>query len=65
MRTQERWIKKYLCGGVQELLTDAPNLKKSKIITATIHQGLSESVHSSDTILTIKYSVKSIIARIF
>ena len=48
LRTQERWIKRYNSGGIESLLNDAPNLKKSKIITEEIHQGLSERVNSSD-----------------
>ena len=48
LRTQERWIQRYIAGGIEGLLTDAPNLKKSKIITDDIHQGLSERVNSSD-----------------
>ena len=47
IRTQERWIKRYNSGGVLGLLTDAPNNKKSKIITKEIHQGLEKRVNSS------------------
>ena len=47
LRTQERWIKKYLSSGVEGLLRDSPNLKKSKIITEEIHKGLCERVNSS------------------
>ena len=28
LRTQERWIQRYISGGIEGLLTDAPNLKK-------------------------------------
>uniref|UniRef100_UPI00321759BE helix-turn-helix domain-containing protein n=1 Tax=uncultured Algibacter sp. TaxID=298659 RepID=UPI00321759BE len=31
LRTQERWIERYNSGGIEGLLNDAPNLKKSKI----------------------------------
>ena len=48
LRTQERWIERYNSGGIEVLLNDAPNLKKSKIITEEIHQGLSARVNSSD-----------------
>ena len=48
LRTQERWIQRYISGGIEGLLTDAPNLKKSKIITDEIHQGLSRRVNSSE-----------------
>jgi len=48
LRTQERWIERYISGGIEGLLTDKPNLKKSKIITDQIHQGLSERVNSSE-----------------
>ncbi|WP_346883900.1 helix-turn-helix domain-containing protein [uncultured Algibacter sp.] len=48
LRTQERWIERYNSGGIEGLLNDAPNLKKSKIITQEIHQGLSKRVNSSD-----------------
>lgn len=48
LRTQERWIQRYKEGGVEGLLTDAPNLKKSKIITEEIHKGLSGRVNSSE-----------------
>ena len=48
LRTQERWIQRYIAGGIQGLITDAPNLKKSKIITDEIHQGLSKRVNSSE-----------------
>ena len=48
LRTQERWIKKYLSFGVVGLLTDAPNQKKSKIFTTEIHEALAKRVHSSD-----------------
>ena len=47
LRTQERWIQRYISGGIESLLNDAPNLKKSKIITEEIHKGLSERVNSS------------------
>lgn len=48
LRTQERCIDRYNSGGIEGLLNDAPNLKKSKIITEEIHQGLSKRVTSSD-----------------
>lgn len=48
LRTQERWIARYNSGGIEGLLKDAPNLKKSKIITEEIHQGLSNRVNSCE-----------------
>jgi len=46
-KTQERWIKKYIDGGIDNLLSDEPKNKKSKIITAEIHKGLSDRVNDS------------------
>lgn len=48
LRTQERWILRYISGGIDELLTDKPKNISSRIITPEIHQGLSERVNSSD-----------------
>ena len=48
LRTQERWILRYLSGGIDELLTDKPKNIKSRIITPDIHQGLSKRVNSSE-----------------
>ncbi|NQX86320.1 MAG: transposase [Flavobacteriaceae bacterium] len=48
LRTQERWIERYISVGIEGLLTDKPNLKRSKIITDQIHQGLSERVNYSE-----------------
>ena len=48
LRTQERWIERYNLSGVSGLLTDAPNTKKSKIITKEIHEGLAKRVNSSE-----------------
>jgi len=47
-RTQERWSAKYREGGIEELLSDKPKNLTSKIITSSIHQGLSKRVNSSD-----------------
>jgi transposase len=47
-RTQERWSVKYQRGGIKELLSDTPKELKSRIITDTIHKGLSNRVNSSD-----------------
>ena len=46
-KTQERWIKKYVVGGISGLLSDAPKNIKSRIITQAIHEGLSKRVHDS------------------
>lgn len=48
LRTQERWIEKYVHFGIEGLLSDKPKNLKSRIITAQIHQGLSNRVHSSN-----------------
>mgnify|MGYP003979586255 CR=1 FL=1 len=48
LRTQERWISRYLEGGIDGLLIDKPKKINSRIITPEIHQGLSERVHSSE-----------------
>ena len=48
LRTQERWILRYISGGIDELLTDKPKNISSRIITPEIHKGLSERVNSSD-----------------
>lgn len=47
-RTQERWIKRYISGGIEELLTDKPKKITSRIITPEIHKGLSKRVNSSE-----------------
>jgi len=44
-RTLERWISRYIKGGLSALLTDLPKNKGSKIITQQIHDGLSARVH--------------------
>ena len=48
LRTQERWIQKYIAGGMDELLTDKPKNIGSRVITREIHKGLSERVNSSE-----------------
>ena len=48
LRTQERWVLRYISGGIAELLTDKPKNIKSRVITAEIHKGLSKRVNSSD-----------------
>ncbi len=48
LRTQERWIQRYISGGIERLLIDKPKNIRSRIITPEIHQGLSERVNSSD-----------------
>lgn len=47
-KTQERWINKYLSGGIAGLLSDVPKEIRSRIITREIHEGLSERVHDSE-----------------
>ena len=48
IRTQERWIAKYKSQGVLFMLKDEPRIRKSKIITQQIHQGLAARVNSSE-----------------
>lgn len=48
IRTQERWILRYISGGINRLLIDKSKNISSRIITPEIHQGLSERVNSSD-----------------
>ncbi len=48
LRTQERWLLRYISGGIDELLTDKPKNIGSRIITPEIHQGLSKRVNSSE-----------------
>lgn len=49
LRTQERWISRYIAGGINELLTDKPKNITSRVITPEIHQGLLKRVNSSET----------------
>lgn len=46
IRTLERWVNAYKQGGIQDLVTDLPRRKGSKIITPEIHKGLEGRVHS-------------------
>lgn len=48
LRTQERWIQRYVSAGIEGLLTDKPKNIKSRIITPDIHEGLSKRVNSSE-----------------
>ena len=48
LRTQERWIQRYISAGIEGLLSDKPKNLKSRIITPEIHQGLSNRLHSSE-----------------
>jgi transposase len=48
IRTQERWLVKYRLHGLDYLLADSSKVRKSKIITQEIHQGLEIRVNSSD-----------------
>ena len=45
IRTMERWLNCYKSGGVEEMLTDKPKNKQSKIITPIIHEGLKARVN--------------------
>ncbi len=46
IRTLERWINAYKRGGVEDLVTDLPRRKGSKIITPEIHRGLERRLSS-------------------
>ena len=45
IRTLERWISTYKSSGIDEMISDKPKNKKSKIITPEIHSGLSQRVN--------------------
>lgn len=45
VRTLERWVNLYKEGGIEKLLEKKPRKKSSKIITAEIHQELSERLN--------------------
>ena len=47
-RTQQRWSKQYREKGVEYLLSDLPNRRKSKTITPEIHKALGERLNSSE-----------------
>lgn len=47
-RTQQRWTKQYREKGIEYLLTDLPNKRKSKTITKEIHKALEERLNSSE-----------------
>lgn len=44
IRTLERWINNYKKGGIKKMLTDKPKIKKKKLITSNIHQGLEKKL---------------------
>ena len=46
-RTQQRWTKQYREKGIQYLLSDLSNKRKSKIITSNIHKALEQRVNDS------------------
>ncbi len=48
IRTQERWLVKYRLHGLDYLLADSSKVRKSKIITQEIHEGLAIKVNSSN-----------------
>jgi transposase len=45
IRTLERWVNNYKSGGLDQMISDKPKNKESKIITPEIHQGLSKRVN--------------------
>lgn len=45
-RTMERWLKNYKSQGIDGMLKDKPKDKRSKIITAEMHKGLSKRVNN-------------------
>ena len=46
-KTSERWTLKYIANGIEGLLSDAPKVIRSRIITPEIHKGLEAKLHSS------------------
>ena len=46
-KTSERWTLKYIANGIECLLSDAPKVIRSRIITPEIHKGLEAKLHSS------------------
>lgn len=47
-RTQQRWIKQYREEGIQHLLSDLSNKRKSKIITPNIHKALEQRLNDDE-----------------
>ncbi|PQB08463.1 hypothetical protein BST83_16030 [Polaribacter filamentus] len=45
IRTLERWIETYRLFGIDQMISDKPKNKQSKIITSEIHLGLSQRVN--------------------
>ncbi|MFD2733597.1 hypothetical protein ACFSSE_17955, partial [Pedobacter alpinus] len=45
IRTLERWVNDYKCGGIVQMLSDRPKNKQSKIITPAMHKGLEQRVN--------------------
>ncbi len=49
LRTQNRWIDKYMNNGIDEFLTSNKDNRKSKIITNELHEALKERLNSSQS----------------
>lgn len=47
IRTLERWLNNYKEGGIDQMITDKPRNKGSKIITSEMHHALSARVNDS------------------
>ena len=45
IRTLERWVHNYKSAGIDQMISDKPKNKQSKIITPEIHKGLEQRVH--------------------
>ena len=45
IRTLERWLETYKLFGIDQMISDKPKNKQSKIITSEIHLGLSQRVN--------------------
>jgi transposase len=45
IRTLERWVETYKLFGIDQMISDKPKNKQSKIITSEIHLGLSQRVN--------------------
>jgi len=49
VRTQERWLLKYINGGLESLIADRPSSRVSKIITPEIHEALEFKLSNSSS----------------
>jgi len=47
-RTMERWLSKYKVGGIGSMLIPDELQRKSQIVTAEVHEGLSKKLHDPE-----------------